>query len=87
MSIVLVNRDLIGSSISEYQVLFKNGARTHFIRKYNNYLGNAIKLVLYILKQLFAEVEVNSGGYLPHRNGSVNIHRSSPPLRRIIVNY
>ena len=45
------------------------------------------KIVLYILKQLFAEVEVNSGGYLPRRSGSVNIHRYSPPLRRIIVNY
>ena len=30
---------------------------------------------------------VNSGGYLPRRSGSVNIHRYSPPLRRIIVKY
>ena len=30
---------------------------------------------------------MNSGGYLPRRSGSVNIHRYSPPLRRIIVNY
>ena len=59
----------------------------HFVVKYSSYLGTAIKLVLYILKQLFAEVEVNSGGYLPRRSGSVNIHRYSPPLRRIIVNY
>ena len=43
--------------------------------------------MLYILKQLFASVSVNSGGYLPRRSGSVNIHRYSPPLRRIIVNY
>ena len=32
-------------------------------------------------------MSVNSGGYLPRRSGSVNIHRYSPPLRRIIVNY
>ena len=55
--------------------------------KYSSYLGTAIKLVLYILKQLFASVSVNSGEYLPRRSGSVNIHRYSPPLRRIIVNY
>ena len=36
----------------------------HFVVKYSSYLGTAIKLVLYILKQLFAKVEVNSGGYL-----------------------
>ena len=59
----------------------------HFVVKYSSYLGTAIKLVLYILKQLFASVSVNSGGYLPHRSGSVNIHRYSPPLRRIIVKY
>ena len=59
----------------------------HFVVKYSSYLGTAIKLVLYILKQLFAEVEVNSGGYSPSRFGEVNIHRYSPPLRRIIVNY
>ena len=48
-----------------------------------------IQLVWYILKQLFtsvsvkvvAEVEVNSGGYLPRRGGSANIHHYSPPLR------
>ena len=57
----------------------------HFVVKYSSYLGTAIKLVLYILKQLFASVSVNSGGYLPRRSGSVNIHRYSPPLRRIIV--
>ena len=59
----------------------------HFVVKYSSYLGTAIKLVLYILKQLFASVSVNSGGYLPCRSGSVNIHRYSPPLRRIIVKY
>ena len=59
----------------------------HFVVKYSSYLGTAIKLVLYILKQLFASVSVNGGGYLPRRSGSVNIHRHSPPLRRIIVNY
>ena len=59
----------------------------HFVVKYSSYLGTAIKLVLYILKQLFASVSVNGGGYLPRRSGSVNIHRYSPPLRRIIVNY
>ena len=59
----------------------------HFVVKYSSYLGTAIKLVLYILKQLFASVSVNSGGYLPRRSGSVNIHRYSPPLRRIIVKY
>ena len=59
----------------------------HFVVKYSSYLGTAIKLVLYILKQLFASVSVNSGGYLPRWSGSVNIHRYSPPLRRIIVNY
>ena len=59
----------------------------HFVVKYSSYLGTAIKLVLYILKQLFASVSVTSGGYLPRRSGSVNIHRYSPPLRRIIVNY
>ena len=59
----------------------------HFVVKYSSYLGTAIKLVLYILKQLFASVSVNSGGYLPHWSGSVNIHRYSPPLRRIIVKY
>ena len=32
-------------------------------------------------------MSVNSVGYLPHRSGSVNIHRYSPPLWRIIVNY
>ena len=58
----------------------------HFVVKYSSYLGTAIKLVLYILKQLFASVSVNSGGYLPRQSGSVNIHRYSPPLRRIIVN-
>ena len=31
-------------------------------------------------------VSVNGGGYLPRRSGSINIHRYSPPLRRIIVN-
>ena len=59
----------------------------HFVVKYSSYLGTAIKLVLYILKQLFASVSVNSGGYSPRRSGSVNIHRYSPPLRRIIVKY
>ena len=59
----------------------------HFVVKYSSYLGTAIKLVLYILKQLFASVSVNSGGYLPRRSGSVNIHRYSPSLRRIIVKY
>ena len=59
----------------------------HFVVKYSSYLGTAIKLVLYILKQLFASVSVNSGGYLPHQSGSVNIRRYSPPLRRIIVKY
>ena len=58
-----------------------------FVVKYSSYLGTAIKLVLYILKQLFASVSVNGGGYLPRRSGSVNIHRHSPPLRRIIVKY
>ena len=33
----------------------------HFVVKYSSYLGTAIKLVLYILKQLFASVSVNSG--------------------------
>ena len=46
----------------------------HFVVKYSSNLGTAIKLVLWIL-------------YLPRRSGSVNIHRYSPPLRRIIVNY
>ena len=32
-------------------------------------------------------MSVNSGGYLPRRSGSVNIHRYSPPFRRIIVKY
>ena len=32
-------------------------------------------------------MSVNSGGYLPRRSGSVNIHRYSPPLRRTIVKY
>ena len=59
----------------------------HCVVKYSRYLGTAIKLVLYILKQLFASVSVNSGRYLPRRSGSVNIHRYSPPLRRIIVKY
>ena len=63
----------------------KMSRETHFIRKWSNFLGIAIKLVLYILKQLFASVSVNSGEYLPRRSGSVNIHRYSPPLRRIIV--
>ena len=40
-----------------------------------------------ILQQLFALVSLNSGGYLPHQISSVNIHRYSPPLRRIIVKY
>ena len=31
----------------------------NFIRKQNNYLGTAVKLVLYILKQLFVSVSVN----------------------------
>ena len=35
--------------------------------------------------QLFAKVEVNSGGHLPSRFGEVNIHRYSPTLRRIIA--
>ena len=89
------SRDLIGSSISGYQVLFtswrfpekKMAREPHFVVKYSSYLGTAIKLVLYILKQLFASVSVNSGGYLPRRSGSVNIHRYSPPLLRIIVKY
>ena len=55
--------------------------------KQNNYLRTAIELVLYILKQLFVSVSVNSGGYLPHWSGSVNIHRYSPPLQQIIVKY
>ena len=86
------SRDLIASSISEYQVLYtswrlpeeKMARDTHFIRKY---LGIGIKLVLYILKQLFASVSVNSGGYLPRWSGSIIIHRHSPPLRRIIAKY
>ena len=53
---------------------------SHFIRKLNKYLGTAIQLVLYILKQLFASVSVNSGRYLPRRSGSVNIHRYSLPM-------
>ena len=57
-----------------------------FIRNYNNYLGIAIKFVFDILKQLFASVSVDSGGYLPRRSGSVNIHSYSPPLRQIVVN-
>ena len=65
----------------------KMSREPYFVVKYSSYLGTAIKLVLYILKQLFASVSVNSGGYLPRRSGSVNIHRYSPPLRRIIVNY
>ena len=65
----------------------KMAREPHFVVKYSSYLGTAIKLVLYILKQLFASVSVNSGGYLPRRSGSVNIHRYSPPLRRIIVKY
>ena len=59
----------------------------HFVVNYSSYLGTAIKLVLYILKQLFASVSMNSGRYLPRPSGSVNIHRYSPPLRRIIVKY
>ena len=59
----------------------------HFVVKYSSFLGTAVKLVLYILKQLFTSVSVNSSGYLPRRSGSVNIHRYSPPLRRIIVKY
>ena len=54
-------------------------------KKYSNYLGIAINVCLYILKQLFVSVSVNSGGYLPRRSGSVNIRRYSPPLRWIIV--
>ena len=65
----------------------KMSRETHFIRKWSNFLGIAIKLVFYILKQLFASVSVTSGGYLPRRSGSVNIHRYSPPLLRIIVKY
>ena len=65
----------------------KMAREPHFVVKYSSYLGTAIKLVLYILKQLFASVSVTSGGYLPRRSGSVNIHRYSPPLLRIIVNY
>ena len=42
-------------------------------QKIKYYLGIANKLVLYILKQLFASVSVNNGGYLPCRSGSVNI--------------
>ena len=57
----------------------KMSRETHFIRKWSNFLGIAIKLVLYILKQLFASVSVTSG--------SVNIHHYSPPLLRIIVKY
>ena len=57
----------------------KKMARELFIGKQNNYLGIAI-IVLSILKQLFAEEEVNSGGYLSRWSGSVNIHRYSPPL-------
>ena len=65
----------------------KMSHETYFIRKWSNFLGIAIKLVLYILKQLFASVSVTSGGYLPRRSSSVNIHRYSPPLLWIIVNY
>ena len=42
--------------------------------------------MLHVQKQLFASVSVNSGGYLPRWSSWVNIHRYSPPLRRIIVN-
>ena len=48
----------------------------HFVVKYSSYLGTAIKLVLYVLKQLFASVSVNSGGYLPRRSGSKSGHLS-----------
>ena len=37
------------------------------------------------IQQLFTEVEVSSGGYLPSCFGKVNIHCYSPTLRRIIV--
>ena len=33
-----------------------------------------------LLKQSFASVSVNSGGYSPRRSGSVNIHRYSRPI-------
>ena len=64
----------------------KMACEPHFVVKYSSYLGTAIKLVLCILKELFASVSVTSGGYLPRRSGSVNIHRYSRPLWRIIVN-
>ena len=44
---------------------------THFIRKSSNYLGIAIKIVLYVREELFAPVSVNS----------------DIQLRRVIVNY
>ena len=43
----------------------------HVVRKKNKFSGIAIKLVSYILKQLFASKS----------------HRYSPSLRRIVVNY
>ena len=55
----------------------KMAREPHFIRKWNRYLGIAIKLVLYILKQLFASVSVNSDGDLPRRSDSVLKY---PPL-------
>ena len=41
-------------------------------------VGIAVKLVLCVLKQVFASVLMNSGGYLPRRSGSVNIDHYSP---------
>ena len=63
----------------------KMSRETHFIRKWSNFLGIAIKLVLYILKQLLASVSVTSGGYLPRRSSSVNIHRYSPPAGKLFL--
>ena len=42
-------------------------------------------VLVLVINNYFAEVEVNSGGYLTSRFGEVNIHRYSPTLRRINV--
>ena len=62
-----------------------------YLYKQSEFCANivpSIQLMVYSANYLTitsAEVQVNSGGYLPNRFGKVNIHRYSPTLRRIIV--
>ena len=47
-----------------------------------------IIIIIIIITKTVIHLSIGeSGGYLPRRGGSANIHHYSPPLQWIIVNY